>query len=68
MIPIPDWIPTTRELPPEEQVVETFHAANHSRHIRRGKRWFKEDQNMAVYFTPDFWRPVPAKGDARPQP
>lgn len=56
-----DWIKTSRELPPEGEVVDTkIDDAKGCRNEAKLKRlnllWFFPDDSMYVYYTPTHWR------------
>lgn len=52
-----DWIPTERELPPDDVVVDAMDSGGHVQPLkRRGNLWWFADGSMYVYFVPKFWR------------
>ena len=58
-IMINNWIPITRQLPKEGEVVETK-VANPDRNIQDLKyvppHWYFPDMSMYVYYEPTHWR------------
>lgn len=54
-----NWTPTSKQLPPEGQVVQAMDSGGQVHRLKRmGRLWFVEDGSMYVYFTPGFWRPL----------
>lgn len=58
-----EWIRTSEQLPPEEEVVETKiddqnGCTNLQVLIRIGRLWFLPNRAMYVYYTPTHWRRI----------
>jgi hypothetical protein len=52
-----DWIPTSKQLPPEGEVVEAMDSGGHVQDLKRqGRLWFFPDASMYVYYVPSYWR------------
>ena len=52
------WISTAVELPPDGQVVQVQNNGG-AQLKRQGRLWFFPDGSMYVYYTPEWWRPLP---------
>jgi hypothetical protein len=53
----PPWHETSRELPPENVLVETISAGGMPSQLRRsGNLWFLRDWSMYVYYEVKWWR------------
>ena len=52
-----DWVPTTRQLPPEGQVVWVMDSGGHTQKlVYENNLWWFPDRSMCVYFVPKFWK------------
>ena len=58
---VPHWIPTSEELPPENQIVDTKvddekGVRNEQQLLHSHNLWFLPDKSMYVYYTPTHWK------------
>lgn len=61
-----EWILTSMELPPENEVVETkiddSRGCRNQQELKRvGNLWFYPDGSMYVYYNPTHWRKIADK-------